>query len=129
MARKWKLSRTSFQQDGVTCHTATETMLLLEKMFHNRMILKNTQILWPSRSPDLSVCDFFLWGYLKSRVYENKPKDLEEITNEIRRHTEAIPKAMLTKVYESFVQRLQNCIENEGKHLSNIIFKTSKLCK
>ncbi len=104
-------------------------MLLLEKMFHNRIISRNAQIVWPLRSPDLSVCDFFLWGYLKSRVYENKTKDLEELKNEIKHHAGAILKAMLTKVYESFVQRLQNCIENEGKRLSNIIFKTSKLCK
>ena len=24
---------------------------------------------WPPRSPDLSVCVFFLWGYVKDRVY------------------------------------------------------------
>jgi len=24
---------------------------------------------WPPRSPDLTVCDFFLWGYVKDRVY------------------------------------------------------------
>ena len=23
---------------------------------------------WPPRSPDLTVCDFFLWGYVKDRV-------------------------------------------------------------
>ena len=25
---------------------------------------------WPARSPDLSACDFFLWGYLKSQVFK-----------------------------------------------------------
>jgi len=24
---------------------------------------------WPPRSPDLIICDFFLWGYVKDRVY------------------------------------------------------------
>jgi len=24
---------------------------------------------WPSRSPDLTSCDFFLWGSIKDRVY------------------------------------------------------------
>ena len=29
--------------------------------------------MWPSRSPDLTVCDFHLWGYLKNKVYAKKP--------------------------------------------------------
>ena len=24
---------------------------------------------WPARSPDLTPCDFFLWGWLKEQVY------------------------------------------------------------
>ncbi|GBL91426.1 hypothetical protein AVEN_136925-1 [Araneus ventricosus] len=24
---------------------------------------------WPPRSPDLTSCDFFLWGYVKNKVY------------------------------------------------------------
>ncbi|GBM35241.1 hypothetical protein AVEN_45510-1 [Araneus ventricosus] len=24
---------------------------------------------WPPRSPDLKPCDFFLWGYVKGKVY------------------------------------------------------------
>ncbi|GBN66468.1 hypothetical protein AVEN_122480-1 [Araneus ventricosus] len=24
---------------------------------------------WPPRSPDLTPCDFFLWGYVKDKVY------------------------------------------------------------
>ena len=74
LSRRRKLSCTWFQQDGATCHTARETMNCLKGMFGNRLISRNAQIIWPSRSPDLSVCDFFLWGYLKSKVYEKKPR-------------------------------------------------------
>ena len=28
------------------------------------------------RSPDLSTCDFHLWGYLKGKVYTNNPKNI-----------------------------------------------------
>ena len=31
---------------------------------------------WPARSPDLSVCDYVVWGYLKSEVYLTKPRDI-----------------------------------------------------
>ncbi|GBM96214.1 hypothetical protein AVEN_236544-1 [Araneus ventricosus] len=28
------------------------------------------QCFWPARSPDLNCLDYFLWGYVKSLVYE-----------------------------------------------------------
>jgi hypothetical protein len=29
----------------------------------------NNILLWPPRSPDLTPCDFFLWGFVKDSVY------------------------------------------------------------
>ena len=47
--------------------------------------------LWPPRSPDLSSCDFYLWGTLKQKIYANNPHNLdqlkENITNAIWRIT------------------------------------------
>jgi len=28
---------------------------------------------WPSQSPDLTLLDYYLWGYLKSKVYRTNP--------------------------------------------------------
>jgi hypothetical protein len=28
---------------------------------------------WPPRNPDLTTCDFFLWGFLKDLVYVRRP--------------------------------------------------------
>ncbi|PNF41627.1 hypothetical protein B7P43_G07619, partial [Cryptotermes secundus] len=33
---------------------------------------------WPPRSPDLTPCDFFLWGYIKDRVYVPQVEALRE---------------------------------------------------
>lgn len=35
-------------------------------------------ISWPARSPDLSVCHFFLWGYWKRWVFQT-PEDLHNL--------------------------------------------------
>jgi len=32
-------------------------------------------VLWPPRSPDLTAADFFLWEYLKAKVYVDKPDE------------------------------------------------------
>jgi len=36
----------------------------------------------------VSTCDFFLWGYLKSRVYAHKPRTLNDLKEAI--HQEKI---------------------------------------
>ncbi|EFN65149.1 hypothetical protein EAG_00038, partial [Camponotus floridanus] len=38
---------------------------------------------WPPRSPDLSPLDFFLWGYLKSKVYKTNPRNLNNLRRRI----------------------------------------------
>jgi hypothetical protein len=57
-----------FQQDGATCHTSRVSLQRVHDVFsEERTVSKN---LWHPRSPDLTTCDFFLWGHLKSTVYE-----------------------------------------------------------
>jgi hypothetical protein len=54
-----------FQQDSATAHTANNSMRALQEVFNDRIISTG---LWPPRSSDLSVCDFYLWGILKGKV-------------------------------------------------------------
>ena len=58
-----------FQQDGATAHTARMSMGVVQEMFPGRVLSRNGDLSWPARSPDLTMCDYFLWGYLKSKVY------------------------------------------------------------
>jgi hypothetical protein len=52
-----------FQQDGSTCHTSRQSLTRIHEAFtEERTVSKG---LWPPRSPGLSSCDFYLWGYLK----------------------------------------------------------------
>jgi hypothetical protein len=62
-----------FQQDGASCHTARETIELLREKFPGHVISRNGDQNWPQRSCDLTARDFFLWGFVKSRVNANKP--------------------------------------------------------
>ncbi|GFX99449.1 DUF4817 domain-containing protein [Trichonephila clavipes] len=64
-----------FQQDGATCHTARATMDVLKDTFGDRVISRNLfgPVNWPPRSCDLTPLDYFMWGYVKSLVYADKP--------------------------------------------------------
>jgi hypothetical protein len=70
-----------FMQDGATAHTATYSINVLNEVFENRLISRG---LWPSRSPDLNPCDFYLWVNLKDKVYSNNPHTLVELKQSIR---------------------------------------------
>lgn len=117
LRRRRRLRSTWFQQDGATCHTANETMNVLRDAFANRIISKRAEMEWPPRSPD-----FFLWGYLKSRVYTDRPRDLEQLKQRIRDEISRITPAVLRKVYKNWVKRLSSCVAADGKHLSDIVF-------
>ena len=65
-------------------HTAHAPLNVLRNMFPGRLILRFGDVPWPPRSPNLSSCDFFLWGYLKGCVYTHKPHNLNEMKDAIR---------------------------------------------
>ena len=42
---------------------------------------------WP---PDLNPCDYFLWAYLKSKVYKPLSKTVDDLKANIRREVQKI---------------------------------------
>lgn len=111
-----------FQQDGATSHTAKATMKLLFQMFPEKIISKNGNVEWPPRSPDLTAPDFFLWGYLKSKVYANKPETLKQLKENIREEISNISRDLCENVLKNVIQRARICEANRGGHLSDILF-------
>ncbi|GFU00262.1 putative LOC100569746 [Trichonephila clavipes] len=86
-----------FQQDGATCHTARATIDLLKDTFGDRLISRFGPVNWPPRSYDLTPLDYFLWGYVKSLVYADKPQMLDHLEDNIRRVIADIRSQMLEK--------------------------------
>lgn len=69
-----------FQLDGATCHTSGINVLLREK-FQGRLTSLRDDRQWPSC--DLTPCDFFLRGFIKSLICANKPRTLLGLTHGI----------------------------------------------
>ncbi|CAK9806307.1 hypothetical protein ANTPLA_LOCUS4829 [Anthophora plagiata] len=115
--------RMLLQQDGAPCHTAREIMILLRRLSPNRLILKNGDYDWPPRSPDLTPADFFLWGYLKSKVYVSAPRSLQELKDAIRKEITEIMLETLQKVMENAQKRAFLCIVHKGNHFPDVVFK------
>uniref|UniRef100_A0A8D8XBS9 Transposase n=1 Tax=Cacopsylla melanoneura TaxID=428564 RepID=A0A8D8XBS9_9HEMI len=108
-----------FQQDGATTHTAID---LLKQAFPGRLISRFGDIHFSARSPDLTVLDFFLRGFLKSRVSVNRPQTLDALKENICQEGENLSVDVLKKVMENALKSAQHCIDAGGGHLLDIIF-------
>ena len=113
-----------FQQDGATCHTANATIDLLKETFGERIISRRGPVAWPPRSCDITPLDYFLWGYVKSLVYADKPETIDVLEENIRRVIADIRPQLLQKVVENWASRLEFIRASRGGHLPEIIFKT-----
>ncbi|GFW30704.1 gag-Pol polyprotein [Trichonephila clavipes] len=112
-----------FQQDGATCPTARATIDLLKDTFGDRLISRFGPVNWPPRSCDLTRLDYFLWGYVKSLVYADKPQTLDHLEDNIRRVIADIRSQMLEKVIENWTSRLDCIRASRGSPMPGIIFK------
>ncbi|GFV13768.1 uncharacterized protein TNCV_3957831 [Trichonephila clavipes] len=112
-----------FQQDGTTCHTARATIDLLKDTFGDRLISRFGPVNWPPRSCDLTPLDYFLWAYVKSLVYADKPEMLDHLKVNIRRVIADIRPQMLEKVIENWTSRLDYIRGSRGSPMPEIIFK------
>ena len=97
-------------------HRPAETTLVV------CFVPKVEQNLQASGGTDLTCSDFFLWDYLKERVYANKPATINALKTNIEEEIRAISPETLSDVLDNALQRAQECKNENDGHLSNIIF-------
>ena len=57
---------------------------------------------------------FFLWGYVKDRVYQEIPTTIENMQDRIRQAFNEITPETLTQVKRHFIDRLNLCVRENG---------------
>jgi hypothetical protein len=98
-------------------------MAAVRNLFRKHVISRHGDITWSAWSPDLSACDFFLWGYLKSQVFKAPtPHTDQEFKHRIQQEVERIPAEMLQTVMVDVSKRRTECVERNGGHLNDVIF-------
>ncbi|GFV40992.1 hypothetical protein TNCV_2665831 [Trichonephila clavipes] len=107
-----------------TNKTAAFGVKLIHKYtFGDRLISRFGPVNWPPRSCDLTPLDYFLWGYVKSLVYADKPQTLDHLEDNIRRVIADIRPQMLEKVIENWTSRLDYIQASRGSPMLEVIFK------
>jgi hypothetical protein len=79
-----------YLHDGAPPHYAWQVRTWMDISFPNRWIGRAGRILWPPRSPDLSSCDFFLWGHMKRLVYVTPINTIEELQPRVQNAAQEI---------------------------------------
>ena len=87
--------------------------------FPNRWIGRDGPHAWPPRSPDLTPLDFFLWGYVKDRVYATPVRDLDHLKQKIQVEVRYVTFLMLANTWKELRRRLDLLIERDGGHIEN----------
>ena len=99
------------------------SIAVFRRFFPQRVISRFGDVPWPRHSLDLTAPDFFLWGYLKSKVCSNRPTDLHTIKENIREEIAKISEETFQAVMRSFLTRVHLCIVEGGDHLKDIVHK------
>jgi len=112
-----------FQHDGAPPHWHLTVRTFLNEHLPNRWIGhagQNDQVFckWPPRSTDLTVCDFFLWGYMKDRVYVPPlPATVDELQKRINAAVKSVTPDMLQRVWSELDYRIDVCRVTRGWHI------------
>lgn len=108
-------------QDGAPPHVTNEVKHFLRQKFGNRIISRGEDDTWPPRSPDLTPCDFFLWGYVKSLVYRQPPQTMPDLMLAIQNAVDSLTPDQLRDAVYNTVARAQAVIDCNGGHIEHLL--------
>lgn len=112
-----------YQHDGAPPHFSILARQWLDQHFPQRWIGRRGPKEWPPRSPDLTILDFWLWSYIKDRVYaiHNNYTTLNELEEAISHELTNLNQEVVRNCYSSFRKRCNLCLEQDGEHFEQLL--------
>ena len=114
-----RFERVWLMQDGAPPHRRIIVRDKLREAFVGRVLALGFPTEWPPRSPDLTPCDFFLWGYVKDRVFRSPPPSLEALRQRIEQEFNALKEdpGMVRRAMADMRRRANTCVQRNGRHV------------
>lgn len=113
--------RMIYQHDGAPPHFSRAVRQHLNETFTS-WIGRGGTIPWPPRSPDLTPLDFFVWGYLKERVYQQEVDSEAELRQRILQAAIEMRRVITAGVTGSQVrERARACLRQNGGHFEQLL--------
>lgn len=114
-----------WQQDGAPCHNVRPVTRFLNESFPIWFGRFGT-VRWPPNSPDLTVMDTFLWGYLKDKLTDAVKDELvtpQRIRNFLIHEIESLNtnnQGFILAAIERQKRIYVKCIELNGGHVEHL---------
>ena len=88
-------------------------------MFASRVVALYHEVECDPRSLDLTSCNFFFWGYLKSKIFVTPPRDMQDLQNRILIGLKNVRQisGMIHNAVRSMQKRTQNMADMLNKTL------------
>jgi hypothetical protein len=98
--------------DGAPAQFSVDVRHHLNDVYGLRWIGRGGPTAWPARSPHLNSCDYYVWGYMKAKVYRTRVENQEELLERIMVAAEEIRQnpEELARVSASLRRRVEACI-------------------
>ena len=96
-----------FQQDGAPCHRS----ISISDWFRSSNWIVSS---WPANSPDLNPIEN-LWALIKIKIRKIRHKTIDELKENIQKVWDDILTESAKSLIQSMTDRLQTCIELQGK--------------
>ena len=93
------------------------TIWFLDATFPNRWIGRDGPTPWPPRSPDITLLDFFLWGYVKDKVFSTPVTDITNLKARITDAFATVTEDMLENTWREIGYRLDVVRATKGAHV------------
>lgn len=88
------------------------------------LFCKKGYVVWPPRSCDLTMLDYYLWGASNDEGYVNNPETIQELIDEIQADIADISPDTNENVLKNWMDQMDSCQVSRGGLLTKIVFYT-----
>lgn len=105
-----------FQHDGAPAHFSRQAREFLNARYPERWMGRDGPIIWPARSSDLNVLDYFVLGFVKNIVEYRRDGTEAEIREAILAAFNTITPEMAYRATRDIIRGAEFCLRERGRH-------------
>lgn len=110
-----------FQHDGAPAHFSRRVREFLNAHYPDRWMGRGGPIIWPARSPDLNVLDYFVWGHIKNLIEHTRDGTEAEVREAILAAFNTITPQMAYHATRNIIRRAEVCLQEGGRHFEQLL--------
>ena len=113
MMKYYGLNKVMLVQDFAPAHASQSVQDFLSR----KIPFYVPKDIWPSNTPDLNPCDFWMWGVVEQKCNSNAHASVSDLKKAIRKAASTIGPDETQRACSAFRRRLGSVKEADGGHI------------